>query len=462
MVKCFPSDVRGPRRFALTAAGAVAERGDEADSTEGARPAAKRTRRVKKYIPAPRSGAHGIIVGLYTKVLEYDSTDVSLGKAELIARSQPFCDSDYSVPGGGSLASMPRSLSQARTYSGAMHQGQSKRSFMTAWSAMKTLIDKGYVYRSGNPPVYTLSDDGAEIARLLAEAEGIATSEATASQGAASTAGGGSITAPDSSQQPPSLSTTTSGTSGASVPLAQSSGDVCRQSETLSQRGKLYLPPRSAREAVNTRLDRDAIDEAIVVDLLTSSDDDPSGACAQQQGRSSPQHEPARISISLLDSSPSSGPTTISTSPVVVEHARIPEAQGYVSQAGWATQRLHTVLPRGSFDIVMIVDHREVRSRPRRGPVGSQAGDARVSHSFSEAMVQRGVSCEQRALELGDILWIARPKAGLSERDAEAWRMVQEVVLDVVIERKRLDDLTMSIIDGRWSEQKVRRVPGAC
>ena len=33
----------------------------------------------------------------------------------------------------------------------------------------------------------------------------------------------------------------------------------------------------------------------------------------------------------------------------------------------------------------------------------------------------------------------------------------REMVLDYIIERKRMDDLVGSIIDGRFHEQKVRR-----
>ena len=35
-----------------------------------------------------------------------------------------------------------------------------------------------------------------------------------------------------------------------------------------------------------------------------------------------------------------------------------------------------------------------------------------------------------------------------------------ELVLDHIIERKRMDDLSSSIIDRRFSEQKVRRIIG--
>lgn len=59
-----------------------------------------------------------------------------------------------------------------------------------------------------------------------------------------------------------------------------------------------------------------------------------------------------------------------------------------------------------------------------------------------------------RALELGDALWVAKchdanflPRLG-AEGD--------EIMLDYIVERKRLDDLIGSIKDGRFHEQKFR------
>ena len=57
---------------------------------------------------------------------------------------------------------------------------------------------------------------------------------------------------------------------------------------------------------------------------------------------------------------------------------------------------------------------------------------------------------------MGDFLWIAR------ERRVPVPGMLQmptgrELVLDYVIERKRMDDLCGSIMDGRFHEQKVNK-----
>lgn len=92
-------------------------------------------------------------------------------------------------------------------------------------------------------------------------------------------------------------------------------------------------------------------------------------------------------------------------------------------------------LERDQFDIVLLVDVREMKSRSERDFLVNRLNDA-------------GITSEQRVLEVGDFIWIARAKPGLSSPD--------EVVLDYVIERKREDDLLSSIPDGRFIEQKYR------
>ena len=89
------------------------------------------------------------------------------------------------------------------------------------------------------------------------------------------------------------------------------------------------------------------------------------------------------------------------------------------------------VYPSNSYDIIFILDSREVKSTKHR-------------EYIQEALIRSAVPVERRALELGDMFWIAR------HRETK-----QEIALDFIIERKRLDDLVNSIKDGRFHEQKV-------
>ncbi|KAF8306454.1 hypothetical protein DL93DRAFT_2088571 [Clavulina sp. PMI_390] len=90
------------------------------------------------------------------------------------------------------------------------------------------------------------------------------------------------------------------------------------------------------------------------------------------------------------------------------------------------------VLPANSYEVIFILDTREVKSTKNR--------------EYIETGLRRlGVPVDKRALEIGDMCWIGRDRVTGAE-----------YVLDYIIERKRIDDLVGSIKDGRFHEQKFR------
>lgn len=91
------------------------------------------------------------------------------------------------------------------------------------------------------------------------------------------------------------------------------------------------------------------------------------------------------------------------------------------------------------FAVQLVLDTREIRAKQDRDYI-------------QEELTRRGVKPIMRSLELGDALWVARRK-GVDNSGVESEN--DEVVLDWVVERKRLDDLVGSIKDGRFHEQKV-------
>lgn len=106
------------------------------------------------------------------------------------------------------------------------------------------------------------------------------------------------------------------------------------------------------------------------------------------------------------------------------------------------------VLQPGTFEVQLLLDTREIRSTTDRDYISSE-------------LRKQGVIADLRALPLGDVLWIAKLKpphdslfrhrnAGDDEEGST------EVILNHVLERKRLDDLVYSIKDGRFHEQKFR------
>lgn len=77
-------------------------------------------------------------------------------------------------------------------------------------------------------------------------------------------------------------------------------------------------------------------------------------------------------------------------------------------------------------------------------------GPSKASGMRKDAVVpeldRNGVSYFTRRLAVGDFVWIARENCSPH----------REIVLDFIIERKRMDDLASSICDGRFREQKHR------
>lgn len=95
----------------------------------------------------------------------------------------------------------------------------------------------------------------------------------------------------------------------------------------------------------------------------------------------------------------------------------------------------------GSFTVHLVLDVREIRAKTDRD-------------YMQEELKKKGIRPIMRSLELGDAQWVAKchdPEV-LRRGGAEG----DEVVLDYIVERKRLDDLIGSIKDGRFREQKFR------
>ncbi|KYN43583.1 Crossover junction endonuclease MUS81 [Trachymyrmex septentrionalis] len=88
-----------------------------------------------------------------------------------------------------------------------------------------------------------------------------------------------------------------------------------------------------------------------------------------------------------------------------------------------------------NFDIILLVDTQE-----------TCGGKTKPQHDATIAeLTQLGVLFEVRRLKIGDFTWIARCR-----------KTNDELIMPYIIERKRMDDLSASIVDGRFHEQKFR------
>ncbi|XP_043510455.1 crossover junction endonuclease MUS81 isoform X3 [Frieseomelitta varia] len=92
-------------------------------------------------------------------------------------------------------------------------------------------------------------------------------------------------------------------------------------------------------------------------------------------------------------------------------------------------------LESSNFDVILLVDTQETagRTKPQH--------DATIME-----LTKLGVLFEIRHLKVGDFAWIARCRKNENN----------ELILPYIIERKRIDDLSASITDGRFHEQKFR------
>ncbi|EFN89689.1 crossover junction endonuclease MUS81 isoform X1 [Harpegnathos saltator] len=87
------------------------------------------------------------------------------------------------------------------------------------------------------------------------------------------------------------------------------------------------------------------------------------------------------------------------------------------------------------FDIILLVDTQE-----------TSGGKTKFQYDATLVeLTQLGVSFEVRRLKVGDFAWIAKCK-----------KTNDELVIPYIVERKRIDDLSASITDGRFHEQKFR------
>ncbi|XP_078727934.1 structure-specific endonuclease subunit MUS81 [Lampetra fluviatilis] len=97
----------------------------------------------------------------------------------------------------------------------------------------------------------------------------------------------------------------------------------------------------------------------------------------------------------------------------------------------------------GEFDIILCVD------------VIETTGSGSMKQELVNELKKNGVQFDVRKLNVGDFVWAAQervqPLPGQLKVPA-----ARELVLDYIVERKRMDDLCGSIIDGRFKEQKFR------
>ncbi|KAK5649653.1 hypothetical protein RI129_000682 [Pyrocoelia pectoralis] len=94
----------------------------------------------REYVPQWRSGAYAILIALYEKSLDPTYCGYMF-KIDIIKGGQHMSDKSFIKPDPGS--------------------------FYTAWSSMKTLLDKNLIIKKSSPAKYSLTDEGVALAHKL-------------------------------------------------------------------------------------------------------------------------------------------------------------------------------------------------------------------------------------------------------------------------------------------------------
>ncbi|XP_072315454.1 crossover junction endonuclease MUS81 [Eucyclogobius newberryi] len=268
-------------------------------------------RKKRDYVPQKRSGGYAVLLALY-RHCQVESGKGYMFKLELQTEAQPLCDKSFTAPDLGSK--------------------------YTAWSSVSTLIQKNLVIKTHNPARYSLTDEGAALARRLDSAGG---------------------------------------------------DDAGAEIKRGGERG----------------VDEEE-EEEVVLDL-TESDEEATG----------------RAPI-------------VAEKPGAVPESRVPQLQ---------TKAPPQCLPPGSYEILLCVDFIETTG----------GGNHHCKQELVKELQRNGINFDVRKLNVGDFLWVAREKLDPVPGQLRA-PCGRELVLDYIVERKRIDDLCGSIIDGRFREQKFR------
>ncbi|KAI7889312.1 uncharacterized protein EV154DRAFT_467562 [Mucor mucedo] len=295
------SSSKGKRKKPTTQSGDALE-----DTTTPVRP-----RPSKPYVPKYRTGGYGILLCLFEI---YQGGRENLTKDQICRAAQEHCDASYTMKDPGSS--------------------------YTAWNSMKTLLEKGYIYKSGSPAKFRLTETGISLSERLKVAQ-----SARASQGNGEGSSTQRITNGESSE-----------------PLRNPSTARSRKKATGSS--TITSSQQPSQRLTQTQTQQNEVDYNELID----------------------------------------------------------------------NQVMESLLPH-EYEIVLVLDSREIQMKNDRD-------------YFQRKLAENGVKFITRSMDLGDVIWIAR-KIGNTNQN-------EELFLDYVVERKRLDDLVSSIKDGRYTEQKTR------
>ena len=375
----------------------------------------KQQRKGKLYIPTKRSGPYAILLVLSTLS---ETTTSGYTKVQLIELAQPYCDSSFTAP-------------------------SDPTKFYTAWDSVKTLQSKDLICDFGRPTKkYMLTKEGWDVAKSIRKTlnddelskigkQQGETSQIVASQIGPLQAGALEVVASGVGELQPRAYQASSQQNSRIIDLEDELGDEEAQieraieaplREEATRRTKpAEVFPRARTDIPQPRagMTYNAAANTKFLELLSS----PAASSSHSSRPWGERHQIAPVDLST------SYKTTRAPSKVP---PAVPKARSSFEP--------FRIAP-GTFTVELVLDNREVRSKTDRDYI-------------QEELRNRGIQPIVKSMEVGDALWVAKCKDPLllSRLGEEG----DEIVLDYIVERKRLDDLVSSIKDGRFQEQKFR------
>jgi len=371
---------------------------------------AKRPRKAKPYVPSLRTGPYALILALSS--IPEDSLQ-SLTKSQVIELAQPHCESSFTTP-------------------------SEVGKFYTAWNSMTTLVRKDFVQEKGRPlRKYALTEEGWEVAKRIRAVQG---DEPAAKSG-------------QTSKRPEKAGSDTRGC-GISVDLDDNTGVPGIRAKPTSAK-ESSKPDDQPKRSTSGQPLGDAPNDLFGILSSKSRTPEPTSTYNFVDLSSSPEPPGIPRASSFTHNtrpltstqSPKSSSNKHENLPLKDTFATVPKdpSPTTYTEANRNASSLPTFAPitlhPGTFTVHLVIDNREVRSKDDRDYISSE-------------LSRKSIRPLTRPLDLGDFIWIAKTHdPALLQRYGEDG---DEIVLDYIVERKRLDDLVGSIIDGRFVEQKFR------
>ena len=351
-----------------------------------------------------------------------EDSNAGMTKLQLVDLAQQWCDSSLTATSGPGK-------------------------YYTAWDSHKILLDKNLIYVYGRPTKkYSLTPEGWVIAKKFSQTTDPATNESVEDfpRRTNSQVAEGNDLIPDTRRSKEGNNFIQ--TSPAIANEKWASKNVADMTIKELQAEIKWRAEEDKRKKFTTQTSQKAPKPlpALGTQSIPST---PTQSPPHRRPLSEVKNTPSQTRLDITDIDPEAPLDKLSPS----SHLPAPEP----------TPKLPTfnplIIPSREYAIHLIIDHREVRSRMDRTYI-------------EDELAKQGIIPMVRSLEVGDALWVAkterpshltelgeaRPDASTADPLNRALSSHDEIVLDHIIERKRMNDLANSVKDGRFQEQKFR------